>query len=433
MKKLGSLFLLILIAGCGHHTGDGAVHVTIWSQWIGAEEGNFLKVLRRYEQLHPGIVIDNLGAVRDDTKTVRSIVAGSPPDVFNYYDPLYLGPLSANGALEPMDELFRESGLKESDFVKASLDQCRYNRRLYAMPFLVDDQALFWNKRAFRKAGLDPDKPPATLEDLKRYAIKLTTFDPAGEMTQLGFMTFHHRTFSAGDAALLFKLFGGRIYDESGNHVTPDDPHNIEALEWYTDLVKKMGGYRKVNAFAAGFGQAQGGSNPFFMGKIGMMVNGEWNPYWVTKYAPDLEYGVAPMPTPSGHPERAKTTWYGGNMFSIPKGSKQKKEAWDLLVWMQSDEAQILFADAMNNVPNTISALKSPTLRTGAPYRQKFATFLDLAEGTNGGVFPALPVANLYYNELLNALDIILDGSKTPTQAMKDVRIRVQQELDKYN
>src|ERR1041384_6480245 len=169
------------------------------------------------------------------------------------------------------------------------------------------------------------------------------------------------------------------------------------------------------------------------MGKIAMMINGEWNPYWVTKYAPDLDYGVAPMPIPAGHPERARTTWYGGNVFSIPKGSNHKKEAWDLLAWMQSDEAQILFADAMNNVPNRITALHSPVLRTGPAYRQKFTTFLDLGESKNVGVFPALPASSLYYNELLNALDLILDGSKSPADAMKDVRIRVQQELDKYN
>ena len=59
-------------------------------------------------------------------------------------------------------------------------------------------------------------------------------------------------------------------------------------------------------------------------------------------------------------------------MLCIPRGGKHSREAWDLLVWMQSDEAQLLFAGAMNNVPNTIRALRAPTLRSGAAYRQQF-------------------------------------------------------------
>jgi ABC-type glycerol-3-phosphate transport system substrate-binding protein len=99
---------------------------------------------------------------------------------------------------------------------------------------------------------------------------------------------------------------------------------------------------------------------------------------------------------------------------------------------MQCDEAQILFANAMNNVPNRMSALKSPQLREGAPYRAIYSKFLDLAESPNGGFFPALPVANLYHTEILNALDYTLAGDKKPRQALADVRVRVQAELDRY-
>lgn len=426
------IFLLLMLplwtiplTGCRSRSErPEVIRLQFWSMWSGAEEENFQRVLDRYHELHPNIIIENLGGIRDDTKTVRAIIAGDPPDLFTLADPLYLGPLAAQDALVPMDELFRQSGLREEDFVPASLQLCRSAGRLYAMPYLIDCYALMWNKRAFREAGLDPERPPATLEELREYALKLT-IRKDGRLTRLGLQPL-------GDVYILNQLFGGRFYDEKTGRVTPDDPPNVAALQWYQNLVKDMGGYQEVNGFAAGFGQAQGVNNPFFIGKVAMMINGEWNPYWCHRYAPNLEYGVAPLPPLKDRPETARTTWLGGNMICIPRGSRHPKEAWDLLVWMQSEEAQILFASSMNNVPNLRRALKSPVLRTGADYKEKFAVFLDLADSPNGGIFPAIPVASLYNNELNTARDLTLMGEKSAQSALADVRVRVQRELDRY-
>ncbi|MCC6729138.1 MAG: ABC transporter substrate-binding protein [Chthonomonadales bacterium] len=417
---------LAIAVGCARG-GAGApprVRLTIWSMWTGQEERNFRAVLDMYERTHPGVEVRNLGAVRDDTKTVRAIVAGVPPDVFTLADPLYLGPLAANAAVYSLDERFRRAGLRESDFIPASLSQCRSSGRLYAMPYLIDCYALMWNKDLFRQAGLDPERPPATLSELRDYALRLTR-QSDGNLTRLGLQPL-------GDVYLLNQVFGGRLFDPRTNRVTPDDPPNVRALEWYVDLVNAMGGYQEVNGFAAGFGQAQGTNNPFFVGKVAMMVNGEWNPYWCSRYAPKLNYGVAPMPHLEGRAGGAPATWLGGNMLCIPKGSKHPDAAWDLLVWMQSTQAQIAFAQAMNNVPNIRACLGSSALREGADYRRKFASFLDLADSPNGGHFPALPVGYLYNNELSNARDLALAGVKSPAQALRDVRLRVQRDLDRY-
>src|SRR5437870_4551349 len=79
--------------GCGRSAGDppGTVRMTIWSGWSGQEEKFFQQVLDRYHELHPNIIIENLGAVNDDNKTVRAIVAGAPPDVFTIWNLFYLG------------------------------------------------------------------------------------------------------------------------------------------------------------------------------------------------------------------------------------------------------------------------------------------------------------------------------------------------------
>lgn len=397
--------------------------LTVWSMWSGQEEQNFVRVLQRYEQLHPNIKIHNLGAVGDDTKTIRALVAGVAPDFFTIADTATLGVLANNQALRPLDAEFTASKLNANDFVPAALAMCRYRNHLYGMPFLIDDRALLWNKAAFKEAGLDPDRAPRTLEELADDAVKLTRRDASGKLTRLGLR-------QASDIYLFFTLFGGRLMDESNRRVTADNPANLAAITWYKGLIDRMGGIEAVNAFESGFGRNQGASNPFFVGKVAMIMDGEWNPYWISRYAPQMGYGVAPVPPPAAHPERARSTWLGGNVFCIPKESKHPQEAWDFFVWMQSEAAQVMFAHDMNNVPNTRAALHSPALREGAPFRKQYAIFCDLADSPNADFFPTLPVASFYMSRLSNATDKVLFGEQTPAQAYGEATKRIQTELD---
>ena len=119
-------------------------------------------------------------------------------------------------------------------------------------------------------------------------------------------------------------------------------------------------------------------------------------------------------------------------MFFVPRECRRPKEVWDLLVWLQTDEAQVMYANLNNNVPNTLSALKNAELRQGPPYKQKYIKFVELADTPNSGYFPVIPVSGLYNSEMLTARDVALSGDKTPEQALKDVKKRVQRELNKY-
>ena len=413
----------LLLCGCrmGTEAGASDKEITIWSMWSGAEERNFERVLRLYERSHPGVHIRNLGAVSDDTKTIRALVAGATPDVFTLANPAYLGALAHNKAVRPLDDLLNNGGLHETDFVPASLRLCRYEDHLYGLPFLIDDVALLWDKQAFREAGLDPERPPQTLEELADYAVKLTKRDSSGKITRLGLRP-------PNDLFILFFLFGGGLTDAQTGQATPDAPGNVAGMEWYKTLVDRLGGIEQINAFSSGFGSNQGASNPFYVGKVAMMLDGEWNPYWVSRYAPQMQYGVAPVPPPAAHPERAGTTWIGGNVFCIPADSKHPREAAEFLVWMQSPEAQTAFAHDMNNVPNIRAALQSPQLRTGTAFRRQFGKFLDLADSPNAAYFPAMPSASLYMSEMSNATDKVLYGEQTSMQALHAVKLHMQKE-----
>jgi len=391
--------------------------------WGGDEEKVFQQVVDAYNRMHPGVRFENLGSVPDD-KTIRALVAGAPPDLFTIADPSFLGALAANDALLPLDDLFKQSGLRTEDYTHASLIQCRYAGKLYAIPYLIDCIGLLYNKKVFREAGLDPEKPPRTVEEMEEYCRKITLRGPDGRLKRIGLRP--------PDAVNLLALYGGPFYNPATGKITADAPRNVEAATEYKRLINAQGGEEAVQALSSGFANEQGSYNSFYLGQVGMTFNGQWNTYWVAKYKPDVEYGIVPLPYPAAHPERAGTVWLGGNLFCIPKESEHVKEAWDFLAWTQTLEAQRLLADTLHGVPNIRAALHIRSLREGEPWRVQFGKFMDLSDSPNATHFPPMPVASLYLSEITSAQDAICYGRKTPKQALAEVRVRVQREMDRY-
>jgi ABC-type glycerol-3-phosphate transport system substrate-binding protein len=406
---------------------SGPTVVRLWSGWTGAEGRAFQGIVAEFNRTHPGIRVENLGGVQDDTKTIRAITAGVPPDLFFLWDLTDLGPLASMGALLPLDDRFRRAGLRPELFVPASLAFCRYRGRLYALPYLLDAAALFWNKQVFRQAGLDPERPPETLEELSTLAERLTVRDAAGQIRRLGMQL--------PDILLACTAHGGSFYDENEERLTPDSPANIRAFTWYRDLADHQGGGVQVSAFQSSFesstGQLQGASHPFFTGKMVMMVSGEWMPVWIERYAPDLDYGIAPFPTRRDTPQLRVPTQIGGNPACIPRGSRHPDAAWTFLAWMQTREAQIAFAQAINNVPNIRSLLTEPDLVAGSKRKQMYGKVLRIAGSPNARAFPTLPVSNFYMKEINNARDFVIHGAKTPEQALHDAQRRVLREWER--
>src|SRR5207244_576109 len=122
-----------------------------------------------------------------------------------------------------------------------------------------------------------------------------------------------------------------------------------QALAWYREVVEAMGGQEEAESFAAGFGQEQSGNNPFFLGQSAMLLSGEWFPYWIERYAPATDYGVAAFPTTD--PAAPPTCAIGGNVVCIPTDSRHPSAAWEFIAWLQTRGAERELARGIFNMP----------------------------------------------------------------------------------
>lgn len=395
----------------------------VWSMWAGDEQRYFENTLAAFNrERRPARPLSNLGAVADD-KTIRALVGGSPPELFTLRDSAMLAPLAANRALRPLDDLMERSGISLDQFTDASIGQCRWEGQTWAIPYLVDCMVLLWNKKVFRDAGLDPEAPPRTLEELETLCAKLT-LRKDGRIQRVGLRPF--------DPVQLIAACGGRFLDPATGDVTADHPDIVRAARWYRRLMDVQGGNEAVAGFSNGLANEMGSYNPFYLGQAAMVFTGQWYTWWTEKYAPKTDYGIAALPHPADRPDLAGAAWLGGNLFCIPRESRSVDAAWQYLAWTQTPIGQRTFCDEMHGVPNQRESLRDASLRTGAAWKEKFGLFMDLSAGPNARHFPPMPVANLYLTELAAAFDAVRYGRREPEDALAQCRVRVQKELDRY-
>jgi multiple sugar transport system substrate-binding protein len=427
MRRFGLLCLLcISFPGCSGRESDARITLNLWAAPTGGDEKAFRVLCDRFEKDHLSIRLHVVGGLKEE-KLVRAIVAGAPPDLAYLYNPVMAGPLAANHAVLPLDAYYRQSGFRDQDFLPAAIDQMRWRGTLYAMPVTRDSRGFYWNKRVFREAGLNPDLPPATLEEMFELAVRFTKRRPDGRLSRLGVLP-------PRDNALFFCAMGGRLYEPATNRVTIDCPENLAALKWRVKLVDAEGGRDAVAAFASGFGPTESAQNPLAKGDVAMQIDGEWLAVHLERYAPDADYGIGEIPHPAARPDVANMAWQDGDIMVIPAGAAHSDAAWEFMRWLQEPRQQELYATLMNNLPTVRTLVNSPRITSGSRSRETLGYILRhiAANKSNARYFPALPVTKLYRDALDYAVEMAELHRKTPKAALADAQVRVQRELDRY-
>jgi ABC-type sugar transport system permease subunit/ABC-type glycerol-3-phosphate transport system substrate-binding protein len=435
LSLLAALFLPTLAPA------DRPTELVIWGVWN--REG-WRKCFDEFELRHPDIklVTSATGGRMDEQKLMCGIAGGAPPDCINQ-DRFSIGGWAARGAFLQLDEYIERDrnepdGVRPGDFYKACWDEVMYQGHVYAIPINTDDRALYYNEDLLRQAGYVDAQgnvvPPRTWEELKAYALKLTERDANGKITRIGFIPNY------GNSWLYLYAWqnGGEFMSPDGKRCTLDAPANVQALQYVTDVYDALGGAEEVNGFAASF--QTGELDPFLIGKVAMVINGNWHLEAIARYKPDLHFGVVPAPVPPGH---TPITWSGGFSWAIPRGAKHVEAAWEFVKFMNSMEAgrtdsaaEYAYARSWGRtyVPWMYAnrRVNEMAFREFAPkqgrIRQYLRLFMSLMPESR--FRPVTPVGQLLWDEHVRAMDAATHHEKTPQEALADGAKAVQTQLD---
>jgi len=132
----------------------------------------------RFNQAHPDVKIVPVYKGKYDESLAAGIAAyrsGKAPAILQVYE-VGTATMMASKAIKPVYEVFSDAGIKEdvSQFVPTVSGYYSDSKgRLLSQPFNSSTPVLYYNKDAFKKAGLNPDQPPKTWQDMAAYTEKL--------------------------------------------------------------------------------------------------------------------------------------------------------------------------------------------------------------------------------------------------------------------
>ena len=157
---------------------------------------------------------------------------------------IWLPALVDSGLAMPMKDVLDESFL--NDYYANILEAHSIDGEVYGAPLYVSPSLLFYNKELFKKAGLDPNQPPKTYDEMLTMAEKLSTLttDDGNKVYAFGQPTASVIVIGSSIQAFAAN-FGGKVIDDNGK-LTADDPAFKESLEMLKLLDQK--GYNPQNA-----------------------------------------------------------------------------------------------------------------------------------------------------------------------------------------
>ncbi|GLX06249.1 sugar ABC transporter substrate-binding protein [Microbispora sp. NBRC 16548] len=313
-------------AGSASAGSSGPVTVTMWTR--AATQAQSQRLVDAYNATHKNQV--KLTVIPTDNYQPRIAAAAGAkqlPDIFAA-DVIFVPNYTSQGLFLDITDRITKLPFKDA-LAPSHMRLGTYENRQYTLPHTLDLSVWFWNKDLYKKAGLDPEKGPATL---KEFAEQATTVQE-----KLGKDGKVHGTFFGGNCGGCYVFtFWPSVWAAGGDVMNEDGTQSLVDKSPMTDV---FGIYRSL----------------YEKGVTGPTTKEEQGPTW-TGFFPKGEIGVMPMPSttlgsmpadmkigvaPIAGPDGGQSTFVGGDSVGISATSQHPDEAWDFLSWSVSDEAQV--------------------------------------------------------------------------------------------
>jgi sn-glycerol 3-phosphate transport system substrate-binding protein len=376
-----------------------------------------------FEKANPGAKITAIyaGTYQESiTKALTALKSGEPPnlavllstDMFTLID---------EEAIVAWNELATGDGDKAwlASFYPGFMANSQTGGKVWGIPFQRSTVVQYWNKAAFKEAGLDPERAPASWDEMVAFGQRLTKRDANGNVTQWGLQIP-----SSGFPYWLFQALTTEndaiLMNEAGNQVDLANPKVVEALQFFVDLS------RKDKIMPSGI--TEWGTTPkdFFEKKIAMMWTTTGNLTNVRANAP-FAFGVAPLPAK----RRPGSPTGGGNFYLFKKTSpEQRAVALAFAKFMTTPERAAEWGIKTGYVAVRPDAWDVPEMKA---YVAGFPAAAVARDQLASAVAEFSTHENQRVTQALNdGLQAALTGTKTPEQAMQDSQREADRILRPY-
>lgn len=284
------------------------ITLSVWAPFTGSDGDVLREIIANYNETNTDnitVEIDIMDNATLQSKLPTAVSTGTGPS-FVLVGIEYLKQYAENGLIEDISDFWEATGTDKSNFYENVLAKSYIDDTLYGVPMQYNLQYLYYNKDIFADAGLDPEAPPTTLDELKEAAIACT--DASQNRYGLG-LPYDYASYSE-----YLWANGGDVINVEGTENLLNSEENIATLSWIQDLVQDAGvspeGLTAVDA-----------DTMFQAGQLAMYTSGPWNINGLTQLG--VNYGITAIPAGSAgafSPE-------GGCSYMLTKGADDATRA----------------------------------------------------------------------------------------------------------
>jgi len=421
----------------GAASSEGPVRIDLWHSETAANQDTLKGLIDRFNASQDQVKVRPIyqGTTTETlAKLVTSLRSGQVPAVALMYD-VDTQRLIDSGAFVPIQDFVDRDGYDLSDLDQRAVKYYTVQDQLWGMPFAANVPLLYYNKTMFHEVGLNPDRPPQDLEELRRYSEKILQRDASGQVTRSGI-------------ALDIRLWTDMVLAQHGDFLVNNDNGRegraTEALfdndtgrwffQWWHDMVSDG------LAFNAG-------RNPTFVDTFLAMSSGR--AAMALSYASALrsvvdaleggvqgaEVGVGAMP---GVPGSMESPSFLGNALWIlsSRPVEEQEAAWKLIQWLVEPEQQAEWFAGSGYLPVSLSSLDLPAAREVVTRYPLFQIALDsyrkgsVTSASLGALLGPFPEV---HENILRAVEEMLYGTKEPLQALEDAAAASNRAIEEYS
>lgn len=352
-------------------------------------------------------------------KALAALKSGEPAQLSVMFS-IDIYELIEQDAIVAFDDIVKTDEEKTwlNSFYPALMENGKTGGKTWGIPFQRSTIVMYYNKDAFREAGLDPNKPPATWDELVSAGKKLNK-GTAGHMDRWGMMIP-----STGYPYWMFGALAMQndqvLMNSAGNETNFDAPATIEALQFWRDLGEK---HKVMPSGTIEWGTLR---QNFLEGKTAIMWHSTGNLTTVKKNA-KFDFGVAMLPAG----KRRGTPTGGGNFYIFKKSSPEEQAASMKLIRFLTQPGRT----AEWSIKTGYLGTRPDAYETDA-LKKYVVEFPPAAVARDQLEFATAELSTYQTGRVRKLLDdaiqSVLTGAKTPAEALGSAQSQADKVLKRY-
>jgi sn-glycerol 3-phosphate transport system substrate-binding protein len=334
----------------------------------------------------------------------------------------------------PVQDFIDKEKYDVSDLEPNILAYYTVDNKLQSMPFNTSNPMLYYNKDAFKAAGLDPNKPPRTFDEVEQDAKKLTVKDSSGKVTQYGVSFAIYGWFFEQFLAVSggYYVNNGNGHDARATAATFNSPEGLAVVNWWKKMYDEgvEGNYGRNTTDTR---------NAFVAGKTAMIVESTATLRSLldaTKGKFELGTGFYPRPNEDAYTKYG--TIIGGASLWIlnARPAAEQECGWQLVKFLASPKEQAFWHTQSGYYPISKSGYNEQVDKDWRAKYPQFQTAIDQlhmapnTRVTQGGLIGVFPSAR---QTVEVAIESVLQGKATPKDALDKANADVTQAIVLYN